>query len=67
MEKIVMNIIFALLMPGIIATLLLGLVKEMGDGRGNESGMAEGFMWVIIFNIVFYGCLLFFTIHYFLS
>lgn len=51
MEKVVMNIIFVLLMPGIIATLLLGLVKEMGDGRGNESGMAE----------------LFFTIHYFLS
>ena len=58
MDKILMWIIIIVAIPGIIATLLLGMVKQIGDGSGNESGMAEGFMWVGVFNIAFYGWLL---------
>jgi hypothetical protein len=54
MSKILWTIVIILAFPGIFATLLLGLIKQIGDGSGNESGIAEGFMWVIGFNLVFY-------------
>jgi hypothetical protein len=53
-EKILLTIVVIIALPGIIATLLLSMVKQIGDGNGNESGMAEGFMWVSVFSIAFY-------------
>ena len=51
-------IVIIVSVPGILAAFLLSLVKQIGDGRSNESGMAEGFMWILIFNVIFYGGLI---------
>lgn len=58
LEKIGLWLLVIVALPGIIATLLLSLVKQIGDGRGNESSMSKGFMWVGVFNLAFYAWLL---------